>query len=149
VFSSLFSITLPNIEKYFPEIYFTKIYFFQNLLLKKIYFPPNKRANIDPSRIKIFLRFWTWRSNWVSEEWCLANSLAFSKLTACPAFLINHHKLRSFSHIRTKNVSCQGIVTTDKMHSNFQSIRSQNQQRISSWPFQSVPHLQWENLILL
>jgi len=39
VFSNLFSITLPNIEKYFPGIYFPGIHF-----PKENYFPANKRG---------------------------------------------------------------------------------------------------------
>jgi hypothetical protein len=39
VFSNLFSITLPNIGKYFPEIHFSGIHF-----PKGNYFPANKRG---------------------------------------------------------------------------------------------------------
>jgi hypothetical protein len=39
VFSNLFSITLPNIEKYFPGIHFSGIHF-----PKGNYFPANKRG---------------------------------------------------------------------------------------------------------
>jgi hypothetical protein len=35
VFSNLFSITLPNIEKYFPGIHFPEIHFSRNSLSKK------------------------------------------------------------------------------------------------------------------
>jgi hypothetical protein len=38
MFSNLFFITLPNIKKYFPGIYFS-----QNLFSKKNYFPADKR----------------------------------------------------------------------------------------------------------
>jgi hypothetical protein len=39
VFSNLFSITLPNIGKYFPGIHFPEIYF-----PKENYFPANKQG---------------------------------------------------------------------------------------------------------
>jgi hypothetical protein len=42
MFSYLFSITLPNIKKYFLGIYFPEIYF-----LKENYFPANKQGLIE------------------------------------------------------------------------------------------------------